>query len=144
QLPQIFIKEATVVRRSLIHEPKEGIPLKQNLGTSDIMKGMEGAELPPLRGMVLTSRKPNPQIEVPIFTGPANDPIMAHWQTGLGKVAVFTGDANTRWASNWVGSPMYNKFWSQMVRGVQRPPMSTDFEVSTTRDGQDGHVSVEA
>ena len=28
QLPQIFIKEATVVRRSLIHEDRSGIPLK--------------------------------------------------------------------------------------------------------------------
>lgn len=144
QLPQIFIKEATVVRRSLISEPKEGIPLKQNPGTSDIMKGMEGVQLPPLRGMVLTSRKPNPQIEVPIFAGAANDPIMAHWQTGLGKVAVFTGDANTRWASAWVGSPMYAKFWSQMVRGVERPPMSTDFEVSVSRDGPVGKINVEA
>ncbi len=144
QLPQIFIKEATVVRRSLIHEPKEGIPLKQNPGTSDIMKGLEGVELPPLRGMILTSRKPDPQIEVPIFAGAANDPILAHWQTGLGKAAVFTGDAHTTWAAQWVGSPIFSKFWSQMVRGVQRPPMSTDFEVQTTQDGQTGKITVEA
>ncbi|HYO07566.1 MAG TPA: VWA domain-containing protein [Tepidisphaeraceae bacterium] len=144
QLPQIFIKEATVVRRSLIHEPKDGIPIKQNPGTSDIMKGMEGVSLPALRGMVLTSRKSNPQIEIPLTAGAANDPIMAHWQTGLGKAAIFTGDAHNKWAAAWVGSPMFSKFWSQMVRGVQRPPMSTDFEVSTTQDGQTGRISVEA
>jgi uncharacterized membrane protein len=144
QLPQIFIKEATVVRRSLIHEPKEGIPLKQNPGTSDIMKGMEGVQLPPLRGMVLTSRKSNPQIEIPITAGAANDPILAHWQAGLGKTAIFTGDAHNKWAAGWVGSPLYSKFWSQVVRGVQRPPMSTDFEVQTTQDGGVGKLTVEA
>ncbi len=144
QLPQIFIKEATVVRRSLIHEPKEGIPLKQNTGTSDLMKGMEGVQLPPLRGMILTSRKSNPQIEIPLYAGAANDPILAHWQTGLGKAAAFTGDANTKWAAEWVGSPIFSKFWAQVVRGVQRPPMSTDFEVQTVQDGQAGKITVEA
>jgi hypothetical protein len=144
QLPQIFIKEATVVRRSLIHEPKEGIPIKNNPGTSDIMKGLEGVQLPPLLGIILTSRKPNPQIEYPLTGGAGNDPIMAHWQTGLGKAAVFTGDAHNRWAAQWVGSPMFSKFWAQMVRGVQRPPMSADFEVTTTQDGQTGRITVEA
>jgi uncharacterized membrane protein len=144
QLPQIFIKEATVVRRSLIHEPKEGIPLQPHPGTSDIMKGLEGVELPPLLGMVLTSKKNNPQIEVPLTAGAAMDPIFAHWQTGLGKAAAFTGDAHNRWAANWVGSPIYSKFWAQVVRGVSRPPMSTDFDVTTVQAGNTGHITVEA
>ncbi len=144
QLPQIFIKEATVVRRSLIHEPKEGIPIKQNVTSSDIMKGLAGVDLPPLAGMVLTSRKNNPQIEVPLTAGAANDPIFAHWQTGLGKAAAFTGDAHNKWAAYWVGSPIYAKFWAQVVRGVSRPPMSTDFDVQTTQLGNGGHITVEA
>src|SRR5205085_2842817 len=114
------------------------------LSSSDIMKGLEGVELPPLRGMILTSRKSNPQIEIPLWAGAAKDPIFAHWQTGLGKVAVFTGDATTKWAADWVGSPLYDKFWAQVVRGVSRPPMSTDYEVQTVQDGNKGHITVEA
>jgi uncharacterized membrane protein len=144
QLPQIFIKEATVVRRSLIHEPKEGILLKQNVSSSDIMKGLEGVQLPPLRGMILTSRKTNPQIEIPITANAANDPILAYWQTGLGKAVAFTGDAHNTWATEWVGSPIFSKFWAQVVRGVSRPPMSTDFEVLSTQDGGVGKIQVEA
>jgi len=144
QLPQIFIKEATVVRRSLIHEPKEGIPIKQNATSSEIMRGLEGIDLPPLTGMVLTSKKNNPQIEVPLTAGAANDPIFAHWQTGLGKAAAFTGDAHNKWGAYWVGSPIYAKFWSQVVRGVSRPPMSTDFDVKTVQVGNTGHITVEA
>ena len=87
------------------------------------MKGIEGTLLPPLRGMVLTSRKHNPQIEMPLVAGKNNDPILAHWQTGLGKAVAFTGDAHNKWAAEWVGSPMYSKFWSQVVRSVSRPPM---------------------
>ncbi len=145
QLPQIFIKEATVVRRSLIHEPKDGIPLRQNSTSAEIMKGLDGIQLPPLRGMVLTSRKPNPQIEIPITTvAGQNDPILAYWQTGLGKSVAFTSDAHNKWAAEWVGSPIYNRFWAQVVRGVSRPPMSTDFEVTTTNDGGVGKIQVEA
>ena len=144
QLPQIFIKEATVVRRSLIHEPKEGIPLIATPTSSDVMKGIDGAQLPPLRGMILTSRKQNPQIEIPLTANKQNDPVLAWWQTGLGKSVAFTGDAHNRWAAEWVGSNTFNKFWAQVVRSVSRPPMSTDFEVVTTQDGTVGKITVEA
>ncbi|MGB7159794.1 MAG: hypothetical protein WBD40_17135 [Tepidisphaeraceae bacterium] len=147
QLPQIFIKEATVVRRTLIYEPGAGEPpiaLKAALSSSEVMKGLEGITLPPVTGMVLTSRKPNPQIEIPIVAGKNNDPILAHWQTGLGKAAAFTSDAHNKWAASWVGSEMYRKFWAQLVRGVSRPPMSSDFDVQTTQSGTTGKIAVEA
>ncbi|HEV2293585.1 MAG TPA: hypothetical protein VGR35_07000 [Tepidisphaeraceae bacterium] len=147
QLPQIFIKEATVVRRTLIYEPGAGEPpirLTANLSSSEVMKGLEGTSLPPLTGMVLTSRKPNPQIEIPIVAGKNSDPILAHWQTGLGKAAAFTSDAHNRWAASWVGSEMYRKFWAQLVRGVSRPPMSSDFDVQTVQSGNTGKITVEA
>ena len=112
QLPQIFIKEATVVRRSLIHEDAKGIPLNSNFGISDMMKGMEKATLPPVFGMVLTSKKPNPQIEMPIYAGKNNDPILTHWQTGLGKKLPRSRATHNTWAAQWVGSQLYSKFWA--------------------------------
>src|SRR5207249_11770597 len=36
------------------------------------------------------------------------------------------------------------KFGGQVVRGVSRPPMSTDFEVQTSNDGGVGRITVEA
>jgi len=143
QLPQIFIKEATVVRRSLIYEEKKGIPLKLPPSLSDVVKGI--SEFPDIYGMVLTGRKNNPQIEMPIVAGKNNDPVLAHWQSGLGRAAVFTSDAHNRWAANWVGSAMYPKFFAQLVRAVARPPMSADFDVQTVQaaDGK-GKITVEA
>ncbi len=145
QLPQIFIKEARVVRRSMIYEETKPpyIPLRRTPTSSDMMKGLPG-DLPAISGMVLTSRKPNPQVEVPILGGKNNDPVFAHWQTGLGRAAVWTSDAYNRWGFQWAGSPLYDKFWTQVVRGVARPPMSTDFEVQTTQVGDKGKITVEA
>jgi len=145
QLPQIFIKEATVVRRSLIHEPGPGEPLLQPLFTptdSDMVAGIDA--VPGLRGMVLTSRKASPEIKVPLVVGANKDPLLAHWQTGLGRAAVFTSDAHARWAAPWVGSDLYGKFWAQVVRSLARPPMSSDFDVQTVQEADKARITVEA
>ena len=154
QLPQIFIKEATVVQRSLIHEAGEGdppFPVQVADASSDLLKGI--GSFPSLRGMVLTSRKDNAQNDIkmalialnPGANGKVNsDPVLAHWQTGLGRAVVFTGDATGRWAPAWAGSPMFSKFWAQAVRSVARPPMSTDFDVQTMQVGNKGKIIVKA
>ena len=141
QLPQIFIKEATVVRRSLIFE-KDPINVKVGVPGSELLKGMNA--IPPVRGMVLTSRKNNPQIDVPLVGGDNNDPILANWQAGLGRVVAFTADATNRWSNYWVASGAYGKFWAQIVRSVARPPMSTDFDLRVTQEGNVGKITVEA
>ncbi len=142
QLPQIFIKEATIVRRSLLQEDAKGIPLRFPPTSSDMLKGLD--KFPPVLGLVLTSKKKNPQIEMPIVAGAKNDPLLAHWQSGLGKAAVFTSDAHNKWLAPWINSPGYAKFWAQVVRSVSRPPMSSDFDVRTTQSGDKGKVVVEA
>lgn len=141
QLPQIFIKEATVVRRTLIFE-KDPINVKVLDKGSELLKGM--AIIPAVRGMVLTSRKNNPQIEVALVGGDNNDPILASWQTGLGRAVAFTSDAMNRWSSYWVASGSYAKFWAQVVRSVARPPMSTDFDLRVTQHGNTAKITVEA
>jgi uncharacterized membrane protein/membrane protein implicated in regulation of membrane protease activity len=143
QLPQIFIKEATIVRRSLIHEDEKGIQLHLADASDEMVRGV-GDPPPPVFGMVLTSKKADPKVSMPISAGPMQDPLLAHWQAGLGKAAVFTSDATGKWASQWVASPAFSKFWAQVVRAVSRPPMSSDFEVNTTLNGTKGKVVVEA
>lgn len=145
QLPQIFIKEATIVRRSLIQEDlKAGIQIKNAPSASDVLKGI-GEQLPGnVRGLVLSSKKSSPQVEVPLIAGPQNDPLLAHWQTGLGRSLVFTSDAHNKWATDWVGSSVYDKFWAQAVRQVARPAESADFDVIITNEAGKGHIRVEA
>ena len=142
QLPQIFVKEATVVRRSLITENVDGIPLRRRATGSEVMKGI-GDPLPAVNGLVLTSRKQSPQVQMPITAGVNSDPLFATWQAGLGHAAVFTSDATNKWGVRWVASPDYDKFWAQLVRSVSRPPMSNQFEETVTQVGDKGHIVVE-
>ena len=142
QLPQIFIKEATVVRRSLIQESNEGFPVQTNPSPSDLVAGI--GNLPPVNGYMLTSRREDPQIETPFVVGDKNDPLLAFWQAGLGKVAAFTGAPTAKWSPQLVQSPLFNKFWAQLTRGVSRPSESSDFDVRTTVEGGKGRLVIEA
>ena len=87
QLPQIFIKEAAVILKSAIFEE----PFKpQVASSSELIRGISGAEMPPLLGYVATSVKP--RAETPIMSE-KGDPVLAHWQYGLGRAVAFTSDA---------------------------------------------------
>jgi Ca-activated chloride channel family protein len=142
QLPQIFIKEATIVRRSLIKEDEKGIAVRRLDASDEMVRGMPNP--PSIFGLVLTSKKSDPKVAMPFSAGSMNDPLLAHWQAGLGKAAAFTSDPTAKWGVNWIGSPDYGKFWAQVVRSVSRPPMSGDFDVQTTTTGTRGKVTVEA
>jgi Ca-activated chloride channel family protein len=54
---------------------------------------------PDLHGYVKTNRKATAQ--VPLVTD-LGDPLLAHWQFGLGKVTAFTSDCKSRWAAMWI------------------------------------------
>ena len=77
QLPQIFIKEATIVRRSLIHEDAAGLPVRLLDGADDMVKGL--GEFEPVFGIVLTSRKNDPKVQMPLT---AARPTTRCWPTG--------------------------------------------------------------
>ena len=124
-LPQIFVKEAMTLRASLIREEVFNPRLRP--GASSLVAGIDA--LPPLLGMVRTWPKFSPAIETPILSD-STEPILADWHVGLGRVAAFTSDAERRWAPGWVGSPMFAKFWTQIVRGVARSADSGAVEAS--------------
>jgi uncharacterized membrane protein len=145
QLTQVFVREARTLRRQLIHEPPGGIIVAQTHANDQLIEGLAGAPLPMLNGMVLTSLKPSPLVATPLVsTGRYRETIMYEWQSGLGRAAVFTGDATRRWAPQWVASSAYGKFCAQLLRTVQRPAMSSDFEVQTVREGNRTRLIVEA
>src|SRR5690606_31980790 len=129
-LPQIFTREARQLKRPLIEE--EPFLPRITGGYSPLMTGIDA--VPPLGGLVLATPKRDPRVTVAMWT-PKGMPLLAHWQTGLGQVASFTSDAQARWAAEWLPSPVYGKFWSQVVRAVSRSMNSGDYDLRTEVDG---------
>ncbi|HTH48699.1 MAG TPA: glutamine amidotransferase [Candidatus Limnocylindria bacterium] len=138
QLPQIFIKEAAVILKSAIIED----PFKPQLAApSELVRGIGGAEWPTLRGYVATTGKP--RAEVPLVSD-KGDPILAHWQFGLGRTVAFTSDARPKWAQDWMGWGKYQQFWSQTVNWALRRVDTADFNTAVSVDNGQGTISVEA
>jgi len=138
-LPQVFIKEAKVVRKNLIKEE----PFQPRLVStaSPIVQGIDA--LPPLKGFVLTGPKNDSHVFQPI-EGPDGEPIFAHWQVGLGRSAAFTSDATNRWAADWLRWGGYSDFWARTVRAIARPPASRDVDLLTSIRGDRLRIRLDA
>ncbi len=142
QLPQIFVKEAKVVRRPLIDDQ----PFSPQLlpGFSQATQGIAPQEMPQLGGLVMTQAKPD--CIMPVFRrgSDGDDPVLAHWHYEMGRMAVFTSGWWPKWGGNWVGWEKFGRFWAQLVRLVARQEASADFDVLTRLEGNRGYVVVEA
>ncbi|MCC6320598.1 MAG: hypothetical protein IT438_04080 [Phycisphaerales bacterium] len=140
KLPEIFIKEAQVVKRSLIWEGPAFQPRVIASG-SEPMRGL-GTAMYPISGYIVGADREG--LSVVTLRGQENDPVLAHWQYGLGKAVAFTSDVGSRWARSWVGSPKFRPFWEQHVRWAMRPGGSADVRVLTEDLGERTRIIVEA
>ncbi len=130
-LPRIFVKEIRVVRRPLVRE----IPFTPFVETAGSpLTDALPRPIPQLGGLVLTQPRDNPDVNL-LMVAPEGQPILAHWQAGLGRVAAFTSDAHDRWAREWIDWPGYRQMWTALARMIARPAGSSNFELMTTFDG---------
>ncbi len=146
QLPQIFSKESTVIRRPLIVDE----PFQPQLvgGSAEILGGLRtgAGGLPPLGGMVITSPKEDPNVLIPIIraTDDGDDPVLAYWQYGLGKSVAFTSGYWPAWGTEWTPWPRFAKFWAQVVRWTLRQESPANFDTYTHVEGNRGRIVIDA
>jgi len=98
--------------------------------------GMETA--PALKGYVRFISKPTAET---ILQLDRHDPLLARWQYGLGRSAVFASDAKTRWAADWVSWKGYDKFWTNLCRDLL--PRAQSGEAAVQYDSANGDLVVE-
>ena len=123
-IPEIFVEETLTVARSLAQEGA----FTPILGSwSQVTAELEAT--PPLYGYVLT--RPKATAQLPLLIG-EEDPLLATWQRGLGRVSAWTSDATARWSADWLPWDGYVEFWGGVIgdvvpAGRETPP---DVEVS--------------
>lgn len=142
KLPQIFVKEAKIVRRSLINEQPFTPRVRDVI--SPLIAGFGTSGFPQLGGMVLTTAKPTANVALFRKSEEGDDPVLAHWQVGLGKTVAFTSGMWNRWGENWVSWVQFSKLWAQVVRWASRQSDSDKFDVTTTISGGRAKVQVDA
>ncbi|MBI5724068.1 MAG: VWA domain-containing protein [Planctomycetes bacterium] len=141
KLPQIFVKEAMVVSRSLISEEKFAPAVKD--GLSETIRGL-GRPLPALDGYIVTTPKGGLDQVVLAHPGGDGDPILATGQQGLGRSVAFTSSADSRWGTNWLAWGGFDRFWEQTVRWASKSAQGTDCEINADISGRSISLVVEA
>ncbi len=135
-IPWIFTEETAMVSRSYIVEETF---YPQQVAPSPILTGI--TETPPLHGYVAATGKDLARV---VLVSPAEDPILAIWQYGLGRSEAFTSDATGRWAKDWVTWPGYVDFWSQAVRAVTARLEASPLHVEVDMEGGEAILRVDA
>jgi Ca-activated chloride channel family protein len=139
-LEQILLKDVqehtgtTAVEKSLKPEIVQKTELLDGVG-------MESA--PALQGYVRFTTKPSSDqiLQMDQLNGDKKDPLLVRWQYGLGRAAVFTSDAKSRWASAWVAWPGFDKFWTNVFRDLL--PHAAATEAIASYDDASGELVVD-
>ncbi len=106
---------------------------------AEVLEGVDLASAPALRGYTRFISKPDAETILSIDPQ-KKDPLYVRWQFGLGRAAVFTSDAKSRWAQAWVSWPGYDKFWINISRDLLPHVRSTDAD--TSFDSANGDIIV--
>lgn len=138
KLPQIFIREAATIRRSMVIEQAFQPNLRSG---TQAFKGIEPKDVPPLHGYTIVNPKETTEV---LMTGPESDVVYAQWQFGLGKTAVFTSDAKNRWGKDWLAWPNYQRVWAQVVRTILRSVDRAPYTMNVEIENGVGHVVIDA
>ena len=134
-LEQILLKDvmehtgSTTVEKSI--QP-------QVMHKAEILEGVPMESAPALKGYVRFVAKPTADTLLKIDK---EDPLFSRWQYGLGRAAVFTSDAKTRWAESWVSWSGYDRFWANVLHDLL--PHAQAGESTATYDGANGDLVVE-
>jgi len=106
----------------------------------EAFKGISFQSAPRLLGYVQVKAKPMAEV---LLEARKDRPLLARWQYGLGKAAVFTSDVKDRWAVDWLKWNGYSKFWSQTVRETMRRQDETDMDFHVERDNEFAVISMD-
>lgn len=137
ELPRIFAKEATVVKRGmLVEEPF----IPQVVRSHEALLGFTSG-FPELLGYVIATPKPAGTI---CMSTHQDDPLLATWRYGVGKAVAWTSDAAPRWGQQWLDWEGYVRFWTQMVRWLLPENQNDNVQVSSTIEGDRAHIVIDA
>jgi Ca-activated chloride channel family protein len=123
-LEQILLKDVMEHTGSTaVEKPVAPIVVKQ----AEILSGVGMEAAPSLRGYVRFISKPTAET---ILTVDDKDPLLVRWQYGLGRAVVFTSDAKSRWAANWMNWPGFDKLWTNLFRDLLPHAAATEATAS--------------
>ncbi len=130
QVPELFFQETVrATGQYIIEENFQPIPAS----TSPILQGLDVTRLPALRGYNGTTPKATARVSLVSARG---DPILATWQFGLGRAAVWTSDFKGQWATDWLAWNGFNTFVAQLTNWILPQADSGGIQTTFANDGE--------
>ena len=137
-VPDVFLKETVKsVGEYIIEEPF--YPLPYSPGPA--LRGIDETMLPGLLGYNGTS--PKTAARQDLLT-PRGDPLLASWQYGLGRSAVWTSDFKGQWGGEWVQWDDFSRFASQLVGWLLPSPKEEGLNASISLEDEGAVIHLDA
>ena len=132
KLPQLFIR----LSRQAMQNPQRQSKIVEDPNNS-ILRGIRSEDVPSLEFFNVTDPKDEASVPLYIQRNGRNVPLLAAWQYGLGRSAIFAADPDSLATIGWIHWNRYAEFWSQLVSWTMRQGRSGpfDLQLETTRSG---------
>lgn len=141
QLPDLMLREAT---RALAPEAAGSETFYPRISDAgQLLQGVDEPQLPPLSGYAYAKPRPGSEVLLQVPRMERQDPLLAVWQYGLGRVAAFTASPRDD-AESWVGWPAFTKFWSQLGHWTARQHADDEVAIDAHRSGGVTEIDVRA
>ncbi len=141
-----FLIDPSGLEQILLHDVKEHtgtVAIEKSIAVdikhpSDLLDKVDMAKAPNLEGYVRFDPKPSGN-EVLQVDG--KDPLLVHWQYGLGRATVFASDAKSRWSADWVAWAGFDTLWTNIFRDLL--PRGSESEATASFDSANQELVVD-
>lgn len=133
-LPEIFAKETLLAgkeylnNRTFYPKTKNASAIMADIGSVAALHGYVGTTAKARADVVLESDK--------------QEPILATWQYGLGRTAVWTSDVLGKWSKDWLESQQGRQILQNSVSWVMKKQSSKDVSVQAEISGENSILTV--
>jgi Mg-chelatase subunit ChlD len=117
ELPEILAREGARMAGGHVREE----PFTPRTVPHPMTAGLDLRSMPSLGGYVVSASRPNAEI---LLSSDVDDPVLAVWNHGLGKVAVYTADLRGEWSAPLTRWREWPKLLNRAVGWVARPASS--------------------
>jgi Ca-activated chloride channel homolog len=131
-IPKLVLAESRAVQSDAIQQGtiQPSISLAHPL-----VSNFSSADFPPVDAYVALTARPDGEADT-VLRSPLDDPLLASWQYGLGRVVAWTSDMDGDWTASWAAWPELPRFWTQVVRYALPDPSQGPVFAEAALDGR--------
>lgn len=142
-IPRLTIQESEIARADPIVEGNVPLDIAE---PHPVLHGIDTTGIPSLNGYVAVTRRDGADVVVqtPGAEPGQQDPLLATWQYGLGRVVAWTPSLGDPWASAWESWGERGAFWTQVIRYTLPRPDSGPLQIELEPQPDGVRLAVDA